>query len=54
MMVLQAFGLKPYQLSSALTDGAKFDVAAKIPPGATKGQVRTMLQSLLAERFKLD
>ena len=53
MMVLQAFGLKPYQLSSALTDGAKFDVAAKIPPGATKEQVRTMLQSLLAERFKL-
>jgi uncharacterized protein (TIGR03435 family) len=31
----------------------KFDVAAKPPPGASGEQMRRMLQSLLAERFKL-
>jgi uncharacterized protein (TIGR03435 family) len=53
MMVSQAFGLKPYQLPSAMTDGPKFDVAAKIPAGATREQIKTMLQNLLVERFKL-
>jgi uncharacterized protein (TIGR03435 family) len=52
-MARQAFGLKPYQLPSASADAPKFDVAAKIPAGATKEQVQTMLQNLLAERFKL-
>ncbi len=30
-----------------------FEIAAKLPPGTTWPQVRTMLQTLLAERFKL-
>jgi uncharacterized protein (TIGR03435 family) len=31
-----------------------YDIAAKVPPGATKEQFRLMLQRLLAERFKLQ
>jgi uncharacterized protein (TIGR03435 family) len=30
-----------------------YDVAAKVPPGSTKDQLKLMLQNLLAERFKL-
>ncbi|MCU1328270.1 MAG: hypothetical protein JWN34_3640, partial [Bryobacterales bacterium] len=30
-----------------------FDIAAKLPPGATQSQLRTMLQNLLAERFHM-
>jgi len=33
---------------------ASFDIAAKVPPGATEEQFRLMLQNLLAERFKLQ
>lgn len=32
----------------------RFDLAAKIPPGATKGQFRTVMRALLAERFHLQ
>ena len=31
----------------------RYDIQAKIPPGASKGQVPLMLQTLLEERFKL-
>jgi uncharacterized protein (TIGR03435 family) len=34
-------------------DSARFDIDAKIPAGAGKGQVSRMLQALLAERFHL-
>ena len=33
--------------------GQKFDIHAKIPDGATRSQLPAMMQSLLAERFKL-
>ncbi len=33
--------------------GSKFDVAAKLPEGASAAQMPEMLQSLLAERFQL-
>jgi uncharacterized protein (TIGR03435 family) len=52
-MVSYAFGLKPYQLATANRGEATFDVTAKIPAGATKEQVRVMMQNLLIERFKL-
>lgn len=32
----------------------RFDIAANVPPGATKKDLRVMLQQLLAERFKLQ
>jgi uncharacterized protein (TIGR03435 family) len=34
-------------------DSERFDIVAKTPQGATKEQVRVMLQNLLANRFKL-
>jgi uncharacterized protein (TIGR03435 family) len=54
-LVCQAFQLKPYQLAG-LPDWAattRFDIAAKLPEGASRNQVPEMLQSLLVERFKL-
>jgi len=35
------------------TDELRFDIEAKLPQGSTKEQVPEMLQTLLAERFKL-
>jgi uncharacterized protein (TIGR03435 family) len=32
----------------------KYNIDAKVPPGATREQLRLMLQNLLAERFKLQ
>jgi uncharacterized protein (TIGR03435 family) len=44
----------PAWATADTVDGAAlFDIAAKVPPGATKEQVATMLQNLLKERFKL-
>jgi uncharacterized protein (TIGR03435 family) len=48
-----------YQVEFAQVSGPdwmmteKFDIAAKVPAGATKEQVPPMLQNLLAERFHL-
>ena len=66
-LVTQAFDLRLYQFPSGgcgpkLGGGpgpgqwvahAGIDVQAKVPPGATREQLRTMLQNLLIERFKL-
>lgn len=49
-----AFDVKDFQISGpAWLDSERFDITAKIPQGATKEQMRVMLQNLLAERFKL-
>jgi uncharacterized protein (TIGR03435 family) len=64
VLVATAFDLRPYQwsvLSSreafSFPPGAPapayWEVAAKVPPGATREQFRTMLQNLLIDRFKL-
>jgi uncharacterized protein (TIGR03435 family) len=53
LMVVQAFGLKPYQLRPPYSEDSQFNVEAKVPPGATAEQVKVMLRNLLAERFKL-
>ena len=54
LMAIQAYGLKPYQLRPpARTDTYRFNVEAKVPPGATADQVKMMLRNLLTERFKL-
>ncbi len=37
----------------AWLDTQMYDVAAKLPPAASRGQAPAMLQTLLAERFKL-
>lgn len=54
-LLRQAYGLKVYPLSrgpDALSTD-RYDVIAKIPPGASKEQIMLMLQSMLEERFKL-
>ena len=33
---------------------ARFEISAKLPPGASADQIPEMLQALLAERFKLE
>jgi len=54
MLMVQAYDVAGYQLTipAALLEG-RFEVAAKVPVGATKEQFRLMLQNLLAERFKM-
>ena len=54
-LICQAYKIKPQQLSGGppwlYTE--RFDILAKMPDGATKDDVPAMLQTLLAERFKL-
>jgi uncharacterized protein (TIGR03435 family) len=54
--VLQrAYNLKPYQLTGPDWIGSRrYDFAAKIPEGTTIEQFRSMLQKLVAVRFKLQ
>jgi len=49
-----AFGVRKHQLSGPpWLNQSRFDVLAKLPPGATREQVRAMLQKLLVDRFGL-
>jgi uncharacterized protein (TIGR03435 family) len=53
-LLAQAFDLKTYQVSGPdWLDSERFDIVAKAPKGATKGDVRIMLRNLLKERFQL-
>jgi uncharacterized protein (TIGR03435 family) len=58
-LICLAYKVKPYQISGQpdwLTAGMnadRYDILAKMPDGADKDKVPEMLQSLLAERFKL-
>ena len=53
-MVGYAYDIKPYQLRPPYSsDAIQFNVEAKVPPGATREQVRAMLRNLLAKRFNL-
>jgi uncharacterized protein (TIGR03435 family) len=54
LMVVRAYDLKQYQVEGPdWIDSIGYDVTAKLPPGTTKEQFQQMLQTLLAERFKL-
>jgi len=64
VLVMEAYGI-PYDYLAiesnpqvtgpdwTIKGDARYDVAARIPPGATKEQFRFMLQGLLKERFNL-
>ncbi len=53
-LIVVAYNVEYFQVSSqAPLDRQLFDLAAKVPEGATKQEFRTMLQNLLAERFGL-
>lgn len=53
-LIRTAYRIKPYQLSGPdwLTS-QRWDIVAKIPDGASADQIPEMLQTLLADRFKL-
>lgn len=54
-LMMDAYNVKRSQISGApgWMDSEQFDIVAKVPQGATKEQVRVMLQNFLAERFRL-
>jgi uncharacterized protein (TIGR03435 family) len=53
-LVERAYSIKSYQVSGPdWMDSERFDVTAKLPEGAKQEDVPQMLQTLLAERFKL-
>jgi len=53
-IIMNAYGVKSYQITGPGTlDSERFDVMAKVPKGATKDDLKVMLQNLLAERFQL-
>lgn len=53
-LIQTAFKVKGYQVSGPdWMKSERFDILAKLPEGADKDQVPQMLQTLLAERFKL-
>ncbi len=52
--LLVAYHVDTFQISSPVPlDGAEFDLAVRIPAGASKEVFRVMLQNLLAVRFHL-
>ncbi len=55
-MVRMAYDLNEYQLAGGpkWLDSALFNIDAKSPAGATVRQIPEMLQTLLADRFKLE
>jgi uncharacterized protein (TIGR03435 family) len=54
LLVIYAYDLKGYQIRPPIVgDTVLYDVTAKVPPGTTKEQIKEMLRTLLAERFKL-
>lgn len=51
-VLMKAYDVKAYQVSGpGWLDTERYDIAAKVPAGATKDQVNEMWQNLLAERF---
>jgi uncharacterized protein (TIGR03435 family) len=53
-LILQAYGLQPYQIAAAdQYRGDLFQISARVPEGATREDLNRMLQVLLEERFKL-
>ena len=54
-ILLRAFGIRNYQLTAPRwVDTERYDITAKIPPGASPEQFRAMLRNLLRERFQLS
>jgi uncharacterized protein (TIGR03435 family) len=53
-LLIESYGLVGYQLKDPPElDQVRYDIVAKIPPGATEKDVRFMMQNLLIERLQL-
>ena len=50
-----AYKLKPWEITGVANwmDNDRFDIEAKAPDGSAESQIQPMIQSLLADRFKL-
>ena len=54
MLLASAYDLKRFQITGPKwIDSEKFDIAARVAPGATREDLRAMQQNLLADRFGL-
>jgi len=54
-LIRTAYKVKAFQISGPdWLSAQRFDILAKMPDGATEEQVPEMLQSLIAERFKVE
>jgi uncharacterized protein (TIGR03435 family) len=54
MLLTQAYKIKEPQLVAPdWMESTRFDIVAKLPEGATRDQVPEMIQTLLADRFKV-
>jgi uncharacterized protein (TIGR03435 family) len=53
-LIYESYAVKDYQVSAPDWLSTEiYDIAATVPPGATRDDVQLMIQNLLAERFKL-
>jgi uncharacterized protein (TIGR03435 family) len=53
-LLAKAFQVEPQQVDAGRFAGSEtFEIQAKLPAGATREQIPEMLQTMLAERFKL-
>ena len=53
-LLLKAYGVQNYQISGPdWLASTRFNIEAKVPPGATEAQLNAILRDLLAERFNL-
>src|SRR5262245_53440224 len=53
-LIEQAYGVKSNQITGpAWMDSERFEIVARVPDGATREQLRPMLQKLLTERFQM-
>jgi uncharacterized protein (TIGR03435 family) len=53
-LIRTAYQVKMYQISGpAWIETERYDIVAKLPDGAKRGQIPAMLQALLAERFRM-
>jgi len=54
MLITMAYSISSYQLSAPdWIRSSRFDLRARVPENATKDDLKRMLQTLLADRFKL-
>ncbi|MEN6532288.1 MAG: M56 family metallopeptidase [Bryobacteraceae bacterium] len=55
-LIAEAYGIRTFQVATPPNGfpSERFDIACKMPAGSRKEDSSLMLQSLLAERFKLD
>jgi uncharacterized protein (TIGR03435 family) len=55
LLAQMAYNLKEFQVEGPdWIDSIGYDLIAKMPPGTTKEQAARMMQTLLAERFKME